>query len=74
MRNKLKIKRLLSFNSLKENFQRFFIKIQYYQRFYQQSLPFDSNKIQNVIINIIGDISKWREPLLRNFLKNDSDN
>ncbi len=34
IQDKFKVKRLLSFNSLKENFQRFFIKIRYYQGFY----------------------------------------
>ncbi len=44
-RDKLKIKRPSPFDSLKKNFQRFFIRIRYYQGFYQQSLPFDSDKI-----------------------------
>ena len=34
IRNKLKTKRSPSFNSLKKNFQRFFIRIRYYQGFY----------------------------------------
>ncbi len=44
-RDKFKAKRLLSFDGLKENLQRFFTKTRYYQRFYQQSLLFDSDKI-----------------------------
>ena len=44
-RNKLKAKRPPSFNNLKKNFQKFFIRIRYYQRFYQQNLPFDFNKV-----------------------------
>jgi len=74
IRNKFKIKKPPSFNNLKKNFQKFFTETRYYQRFYQQSLPFDSDKVQNVIVNIIGNASKWGEPLLRDFLKNDSDN
>ncbi len=34
IRDKFKAKRLLSFDDLKENFQRFFIGIRYYQGFY----------------------------------------
>ncbi len=71
--NKFKVKRLLSFNKTKETFQRFFIKIRYYYRFYNQNLPFNSNKIQNTIANIIKDTLKKAELLLKNFFKNDSD-
>ncbi len=35
IQNKLKVKRPPSFDNLKKNFQRFFIRTQYYQRFYQ---------------------------------------
>ncbi len=56
--NKFKTKRLPPFDNLKENLQKFFIKTRYYQEFYQQSLPFDSDKVQDAIINIIEDISK----------------
>src|SRR6266699_3083830 len=73
-RDKFKAKRSLSFDGLKKNFQRFFIRARYYQGFYQQSLSFDSDKIQNAIVNMVGDVSKWEEPLLRDFLKNNSDN
>ena len=45
IRDKFKAKRPTPFDGIKENFQRFFIKIRYYQGFYQQSLPFDSDKI-----------------------------
>jgi len=57
-RDKLKVKRPVSFDNIKKNFQRFFTKTRYYQRFYQQNLPFDSNKIQDIIVNIIKDVSK----------------
>ena len=63
-RNKLKAKRPSPFDSLKENFQKFFIRTRYYQGFYQQSLSFDSDKIQDTIVNIVKDTLKWREPLL----------
>ncbi len=56
--DKLKAKRPPSFDGLKENLQRFFTKIRYYQGFYQQSLLFDSNKVQNIIINIMKNVSK----------------
>ncbi len=72
--DKLKAKRPPPFDSLKENLQRFFIGTRYYQGFYQQSLPLDSDKVQDVIVNIVEDVSKWEEPLFRDFLKNDSDN
>jgi len=58
IQNKFKVKRSPFFNSLKENFQRFFTEIRYYQGFYQQNLLFDSNKIQDIIINKIEDVSK----------------
>ncbi len=58
IRNKFKVKRPPLFDSLKENFQRFFTEIRYYQGFYQQNLSFDSDKVQNTIINIIENISK----------------
>jgi len=58
IRDKFKTKRPLPFDNLKENLQKFFIRIRYYQRFYQQNLLFDFDKIQNIIINIIKDISK----------------
>ncbi len=35
IQNKFKAKRPPSFDNLKKNFQKFFIKIQYYQKFYQ---------------------------------------
>ena len=58
IQNKLKTKRPPLFDGLKKNLQRFLIGTRYYQRFYQQSLSFDSNKVQNVIVNIIGNVSK----------------
>ncbi len=58
MQDKFKVKKLLFFDGIKENFQRFFIEIRYYQRFYQQSLSFDSDKIQNAIVNIAENASK----------------
>ncbi len=73
-RDKLKVKRPVSFDNIKKNFQRFFTKTRYYQRFYQQNLPFDSNKIQDIIVNIIKDVSKQEEPLFQDFLEYDSDN
>ncbi len=74
IQNKLKTKRPSPFDGLKKNFQRFFIKIRYYQKFYQQNLPFDFNKVQDTIINIIENVSKWKEPLFQDFLENDSNN
>jgi len=56
--DKFKAKRPPFFDSLKKNLQRFFIGTRYYQRFYQQSLPFDSDKVQDAIINIMGDALK----------------
>ncbi len=45
IQNKLKAKRPLLFDNLKENLQKFFIRIRYYQRFYQQNLSLDSDKV-----------------------------
>ncbi len=45
IQDKFKVKRSSSFDGLKKNLQRFFIRIRYYQRFYQQSLLFDSDKV-----------------------------
>ncbi len=56
--NKLKAKRPPPFNETKETLQRFFIKTRYYHRFYNQNLPFDSDKIQNAIVNIVGNALK----------------
>ncbi len=58
IRDKFKAKRLSFFDSLKKNLQKFFTKIRYYQKFYQQNLSFDSNKIQDVIVNIMKDVLK----------------
>ncbi len=58
IQDKFKVKRPPSFNNLKKNLQKFLIRIRYYQKFYQQSLPFDSDKIQNAIVNIIENVSK----------------
>ncbi len=57
-RDKLKAKRPPPFDNLKKNLQKFLIETRYYQEFYQQSLPFDSDKIQNIIINMVRDTSK----------------
>ncbi len=45
IQDKFKAKKLSFFDGLKENLQGFFTKTRYYQGFYQQSLPFDFNKI-----------------------------
>jgi len=74
IRDKLKAKRPPSFDGSKENFQKFLTGIRYYQRFYQQNLPLDSNKVQDAIINMMENVSKWGEPLLRDFLEYNSDN
>jgi len=56
--NKLKTKRPPPFDNLKKNLQKFLTKTRYYQRFYQQNLPLDSDKVQDTIVNIIENISK----------------
>jgi hypothetical protein len=54
-RDKLKAKKPLPFDKAKENLQPFLTKTQYYQGFYQQNLPFDSDKIQDTIANTTGE-------------------
>ena len=54
-RDKLKAKRPPLFDGAKENLQLFFTGMRYYQEFYQQSLPFDSDKVQDAIVNITGE-------------------
>ena len=44
-RDKLKAKRPLPFDGAKENLQPFLTETRYYQGFYQQNLPFDSDKV-----------------------------
>jgi len=56
--DKLKAKKPPPFNNLKKNFQKFFTETRYYQGFYQQNLLFDSDKIQDTIVNIIKNVSK----------------
>ncbi len=45
IQDKFKAKRPPFFDGLKENFQRFFTRIRYYQGFYQQNLSFDFDKV-----------------------------
>lgn len=73
-RDKLKAKRPPPFDGAKENLQPFLTGTRYYQGFYQQSLPFDFDKVQDAIANMTGEALAWAEPLLRDFLENDTDN
>ena len=45
IQNKFKVKRPSLFDSLKENLQGFLTETRYYQGFYQQNLPLDSDKV-----------------------------
>ena len=58
VQNKLKAKRPPPFDKTKETLQRFLIKTYYYYKFYNQSLPFDLDKIQDTIANITRDTLK----------------
>ncbi len=69
----LKTKRLSPFDNTKRILQRFIIETRYFQEFYSKDLSYNLNRVQDVINNMVSDIKDWVEPLLRDFLENESD-